>query len=51
MAEYLCGTEEEFVASMNKRAEALGMNDTHFVNCCGLDVDGHVTSANDIAIM
>lgn len=51
MAEYLCGTEEEFVASMNKRAEALGMNDTHFVNCCGLDVDGHVTSTNDIAIM
>lgn len=51
MAEYLSGTEEEFVAAMNKRAEGLEMNDTHFVNCCGLDVEGHVTSAHDIAVM
>ena len=36
---------------MNERAKGLGMNDTHFVNCCGLDADGHMTSANDIALM
>ena len=51
MAEHLCGTEEAFVDEMNKKAKELGMNDTHFVNCCGLDVDGHVSSAYDIALM
>ncbi len=51
MAEYVAGTEELFVEMMNERAKGLGMNDTHFVNCCGLDVDGHVTTAHDIALM
>lgn len=51
MAEHLAGTEAAFVDEMNKKAKELGMNDTHFVNCCGLDVDGHVSSAYDIALM
>ena len=51
MAEHLSGTEEAFVEEMNQKAKELGMNDTHFVNCCGLDVDGHVSSAYDIALM
>ncbi len=51
MAEHLAGTEEAFVEEMNKKAKELGMNDTHFVNCCGLDVDGHVSTAYDIALM
>lgn len=51
MAEHLCGTEEAFVEEMNKKAKKLGMNNTHFVNCCGLDVDGHVSTAFDIALM
>ena len=51
MAEYLCGSEEAFVTRMNERAKELGMNDTTFKNCHGIDVDGHVTSAYDIALM
>lgn len=51
MAEFLSGSEEEFVAQMNKKAAALGMEDTHFVNCCGLSANGHVTSAYDIGLM
>lgn len=51
MAEYICGNEEEFVARMNERARELGMDNTTFVNCNGLDTDGHVTSARDIALM
>lgn len=51
MAEYICGNEEEFVKQMNERAKGLGMENTHFVNCNGLDVDGHVTTARDIALM
>ena len=51
MAEYICGNEEEFVRRMNERAAELGMNHTSFVNCNGLDADGHVTSARDIALM
>ena len=55
MAEHLAGSEEAFVARMNERAAELGMQDTHFVNCTGLD-DGpdaadHRTSAYDIALM
>ena len=55
MAEHLAGSEEAFVEKMNQRAMELGMEDTHFVNCTGLD-DGpdaaaHLTSAWDIAIM
>ena len=51
MAEFIAGSEEEFVRQMNERAKELGMKDTSFVNCCGLDVDGHMTSAYDIALM
>lgn len=51
MAEHICGSEEAFVARMNERAKNLGMNDTTFVNCCGLDTEGHMTSAYDVALM
>ena len=51
MAEYLAGSEESFVELMNKKAKELGMNDTCFKNCHGIDEDGHVTSAYDIALM
>lgn len=51
MAEYIDGTEDAFVIHMNEKAASLGMKDTTFVNCCGLEVDGHVTSAYDIALM
>ena len=53
LAEYVAGTEEVFVEMMNKRAEELGMKNTHFENTNGLDdtVENHVTSARDIAIM
>ncbi|WDL97089.1 D-alanyl-D-alanine carboxypeptidase family protein [Alicyclobacillus sp. ALC3] len=51
MAEYLDGTEENFVKRMNKRAQQLGMEHTHFVNCNGLPAEGHYSSAEDIAIM
>ena len=51
MSEYICGSEEEFVRRMNERAKGLGMENTNFVNCNGLDVEGHVTSARDIALM
>lgn len=51
MAEYLTGSEEAFVEKMNIRAKELGMNDTCFKNCHGLDTDGHVTSSYDIALM
>ena len=55
MAEHIAGSEEAFVQRMNQRAKELGMNDTHFVNCTGLDDDEnareHLTSAYDIALM
>lgn len=51
MAEFLAGSEEAFVQKMNERAKELGMEDTHFVNACGLDTEGHVSSAYDIALM
>ena len=51
MAEYLCGSEEAFVNKMNQRAKELGMNDTTFRNCHGIDEDGHLTSAYDISLM
>ncbi len=55
MAEHIVGSEEAFVARMNERAAELGMQDTHFVNCTGLDDDpeaeNHRTSAYDIALM
>lgn len=51
MAEYIAGSEEAFVQRMNSKAKELGMNDTTFKNCHGIDEDGHVTSAYDIALM
>ncbi len=51
MAEFIGGSEEGFVQMMNRKAKELGMQETNFVNACGLDVDGHVTSAYDIAVM
>ena len=51
LGEHIAGSEEAFVARMNERAQELGMNDTHFVNCTGLPAGGHVTSAYDIALM
>ena len=51
MAEFIGGSEEGFVAMMNEKAKELGMKNTVFKNACGLDVEGHVTSAKDIAIM
>lgn len=52
MAEYIAGTEPEFVRMMNERAAGLGMTGTHFEDCCGLTDSGtHLTTARDIAIM
>ena len=51
MAEYIGGSEEGFVELMNSRAKELGMNNTTFKNACGLDEEGHLTTAADIAIM
>lgn len=52
VAEFIAGSEEEFVRLMNERAAELGMTDTHFEDCCGLsDSDNHYTSAKDVAIM
>lgn len=51
MAEHICGNETEFVNQMNERAKGLGMEHTHFVNCNGLDTDGHMTTAYDVALM
>ncbi|OKZ61542.1 MAG: hypothetical protein BHW03_06735 [Clostridium sp. 28_17] len=51
MAEHIAGSEEAFVQMMNDKARKLGMNDTTFKNCHGIDEDGHVTSAYDIALM
>ena len=51
MAEYIGGSEEGFVELMNSRAKELGMVNTTFKNACGLDTDGHLTTAKDIAIM
>ncbi len=51
MAEHIAGSEEAFVQMMNDKAKQLGMNDTCFKNCHGIDEDGHITSAYDIALM
>lgn len=51
LAEHLCGSEEVFVQKMNEKANLLGMKDTVFKNCNGLDEDGHITSAYDVAVM
>ncbi len=51
IAEYIAGTEDQFAELMNQRAEELGMKNTHFCNASGLDADGHLSTARDIAIM
>ena len=51
LAEHLCGSESDFVALMNKRAKELGMKNTVFKNCNGLDEEGHYSSAYDVALM
>lgn len=52
VAEYIAGSEGEFVRLMNEKAESLGLQNTHFEDCCGLtDSDNHYTSAKDVAIM
>lgn len=52
MAEHLAGSESEFVRQMNERAKGLGMENTNFIDCCGLTEDpSHVSSARDVAIM
>ncbi len=50
LGEHIAGSNEAFVSMMNQRAEELGMTDTFYCNCTGLDADGHVTSARDIAV-
>lgn len=51
LAEAIAGSEEGFVVMMNERAKQLGMNSTIFKNCTGLDAEGHLTTAHDVAIM
>lgn len=51
MAEYIGGSEDGFVELMNSRAKELGMDNTEFKNACGLDTEGHITTAKDIALM
>ncbi len=51
LAEHIMGSETAFVDAMNQRAKALGMNNSHFVNCNGLDEENHYSSARDVAIM
>ena len=51
VAEHMCGSVESFVDKMNERAKELGMKDTNFVNCNGLDAENHHMSAYDIAVM
>lgn len=52
VAEYIAGSEGEFVKLMNEKADSLGLQNTHFVDCCGLtESDDHYTSAKDVALM
>ena len=51
VAEFVAGSEPAFVDAMNARAAALGMTATHFANACGLDEEGHLSSARDVAVM
>ena len=51
LAEYLCGSQESFVSNMNRKASELGMTNTNFVNCNGLDAENHYSTARDISIM
>ena len=51
LGEAVAGSEEGFVAMMNERAKELGMNNTNFINCTGLDAENHYSTAHDVAIM
>jgi len=51
LAEHIAGSEENFVTMMNKRAKELGCTSTSFLNCTGLDADGHYTTCYDVALM
>jgi len=51
VAEFVGGSEPVFVEQMNERAASLGMNNTHFANACGLDAEGHLSTARDVAVM
>ena len=51
LGEAIAGSEEGFVAQMNSRAKELGMTNTTFINCTGLDAEGHLTTAHDVALM
>lgn len=51
VAEYIAGSEEDFVAAMNEKAQSLGLKNTHFVNCHGLTAEDHYTSAYDTAVI
>ena len=51
LAEYVGGSESVFCDMMNRRAQQLGMENTHFVNACGLDAEGHLSTAYDVAVM
>ena len=51
VAEFVAGSEPAFVDAMNARAAALGMTASHFANACGLDEEGHLSSARDVAVM
>ena len=51
LAEFISGTEDDFVRAMNEKAKTLGMKETVFKNCNGLDEEGHITSAYDVALM
>ena len=51
LAEHIAGSHESFVALMNQRAEELGLDGTAYKNCTGLDAEGHLTTARDIALV
>ena len=51
MAEHIAGSENAFVDKMNQKAKSLGMNNTTFKNCHGIDEDGHMTTSYDISLM
>lgn len=51
VAEHIAGSEKRFVQMMNEKAKALGMTDSNFMNCHGLDDEGHYTTAKDMAVL
>lgn len=51
LADYIAGNQTRFVQLMNRRAKELGMRNTHFVNACGHDAEGHYSSAHDLALL